>query len=70
MLRREGSDPVTVLKATFIFACRDSVQKIDEESCVVIEEEEEDYRVLVHDNEILMFITASSNTTMLPRKRW
>ena len=47
MLRREGSDPVTVLKATFIFACRDSVQKLDEESCVVIEEEEEDYRVLV-----------------------
>ena len=46
-LRREGSDPVTVLKATFIFACRDSVQKLDEESCVVIEEEEEDYRVLV-----------------------
>ena len=47
MLRREGSDPVVLLKATFIFVCRDSVQKLDEESCVVIEEEEEDDCVLV-----------------------
>ena len=60
------------------------MQKLDEESCVVIEEEEEEDCVLVkvesgmywlhnyvYDNiELLMFIATSSNMTTLPRKRW